>query len=149
MSLPSDIRLEVDYKKTKIDGPSAGIVRLSNGQQLGTLRESINGRWLAHSFIPPNNSIFAKTKTDAKNWLANECTELARISVDLGAFTEKRVISPVHLVGNHRNRVSFVDPPHNISEGQHLVIKGRGTVLIEIAQGTVSMVDGSTIEFTR
>ena len=53
---PSDISLEVNWVVHCI----AGTVKIQNGQTLGHIRESIDGRWLAQAYSPPTNSIVAQ-----------------------------------------------------------------------------------------
>ena len=62
---PSDISLEVNWVVHCI----AGTVKIQNGQTLGHIRESIDGRWLALAYSPPTNSIVHKDQI--------RCNELA------------------------------------------------------------------------
>ena len=114
---PSDIELQVEWVVHDI----AGIVWIKNGQQLGLIRQSIDGRWLAQSYSPPTNSIVAKTKTDAKNWLVEECTEIVRVSVNGGPYTPTRVVSPALL--GRPFAITFVNSTRGLTVGQHIDVK--------------------------
>ena len=156
VSLPIDVELEpVEWRENQTDNiPKADIVKIQNGQTLGHIREFIDGRWLAQAYVPPTNSKYARTKEDAVNWLVEECTELVTVSVDGGPRTTKRAMSPVSLSTYQSGddtwspyEIAFADNAHGLSEGQHIVIRGGGTMHIGIADGIVSLVNGGSVEF--
>ena len=137
---PSDISLEVNWVVHCI----AGTVKIQNGQTLGHIRESIDGRWLAQAYSPPTNSIVAKTKTDAKNWLVEECTEIVRVSVNGGPYTPTRVVSPALL--GRPFAITFANSTHGLTVGQHIDVRINRLPYI-IHQGTISRINGREVEW--
>ena len=148
--LPSDIELDVKWPVAD----TFGIVKIRNGERLGTIRYSIDSRWCAGGSLSKAGAKFAKTKTDAMNWLVIASTEVVEVTVDRGPHTPKRAMSPVLLTRSRSGdgpwspyKITFVNHAHGLSVGQHIAVRGGRPIPIGIADGIISRVDGGLVEY--
>ena len=119
VSPPCDVELEVQWPSD-----SYGIVRVKNGERLGVIRSNIDSRWFTLGPLSEYDAKFAKTKTDAMNWLVKKYTEVIDVSEDGGPHTPMRVMSPATLGRSRAGdgpwspyKITLVDHAH----GQRIV----------------------------
>ena len=141
VSLPCDIEIELE---------SDGLVKIKNGQMLGRIVHSIDRRWYAQCIVSPYTGRLAKTKADAINWLANECTEIVKVSVNCGPHIPKRAMSRPQPLGPGWNesrigfKITFTKEDHGLSIGQHLDVRS-GRKYAAIHDGIIVKVRGREV----
>ena len=136
-----DVQLEVD---------ESGIVKIRNGDQLGFIHQNIDSRWYAQDFFHKYNPQYAKTKDDAMNWLANECTEIVKVSVNGGPHIPKRTMSrpsPLYPDWNDSRlgyKMTFLNDDQRLSVGQHLEVRS-GPHYYAVDDGIISEISGREV----
>ena len=144
MPKPGDVKLQVDV---------SGMVRIRNGEALGRLSNTIDGRWSAYTYEYGQPPKFAKTRDDAMYWLVHTCTEMVQISVNGGQNIQKRAICPVDLMPTSSGdglsssyKITFADDSHGLSVGQHIKVRD-GSPIPFTASGVIFKVSGAMVEF--
>ena len=147
VTLPSDIQFEVEWPTD-----TYGIVKIRNGEKLGTIRYTIDSRWYAQDFFHKYNPRFAKTRDDAANWLLHACTVVVKVSVNGGEYTSRRAMSPPSPGGvgwddpPAGHKITFANEAHGLSVGQHLNVRS-GLRSALVSDGIISKVSGGLVEF--
>ena len=151
VSLPCDIELAEEWPVAD----TYGIVKTRNGDRLGIIRYSIDSRWCAQATGREHNAKYARTKTDAMNWLANECTEVIEVAVDGSLHIPKRVMSPATLSRSSAGdgpwtpyKITLVDHAHGLKVGQKIKVRIGNPIPVQIVDGIISQVVGGLIEFS-
>ena len=136
----SDVELEVDEH---------GVVKVRNGARLGLVYQTIDSVWCIQN--NENRAIkYAKTKTDAINWLATECTELVQVSLDGGPLKSMRIMSRPSLFNPDWNdsrvgyKMMLLKDEHGLAVGQHIKVR-RGPQYAEVLDGIICKISGREV----